>query len=60
MSEKNAHNLDTPAGYNGGKGPGDAVKLPTKHYPSSGNLGKGGGKGVTIDGPCENKEGYHK
>jgi len=52
--------IDSPVpDYNGQKGPGDATQLPTKHYPSSSNLGKDA-HGMSIDGPCENKEGYHK
>lgn len=48
--------IETPAGYNGGKGPGDALKMPTKHYPASGSLGKGMGKGSSIEGPATGKK----
>lgn len=60
MAEKTKLDIDSPAGYNGGNGPGNATKLPTKHYPSSGNMGKSGSK-TTIEGPCEDHaKGYHK
>ena len=59
--DKSVTGIETPAGdYNGSNKPGDALKLPTKHYPSSGNLGKGEGK-TTIEGPCDDyARGYHK
>ena len=61
---ENKHDLDTPAGYVGNIKPDGAEKLPTKHYPSSGKLGEGLGKGKSIiEGPCseENEHrGYHK
>lgn len=52
MPDKTALDIDTPAGYNGGTRPGEALKMPTKHYPSSGDMGKEKGKTV-IEGPCE-------
>jgi len=59
MSEtKVKTDLETPAGYNGGHGPGDALKLPTKHYPDSSKLPYG--KETTIEGPCKEDKGYHK
>lgn len=52
--------IEGPAGYNGGKGPSSSdLKLPTKHYASSTKMATQG-KGTTIEGPCEEKKGYHK
>ena len=52
--------LEGPAGYNGGNGPGGALKMPTKHYPASGDLAKHPGKETNIDSPAP-KDGYcHK
>lgn len=44
-------NIEGPAGYNGGKGPGGAVNLPTKTYASS-HLDKSG-KPTKIDSPAK-------
>lgn len=59
MSEKKVKtDIEGPAGYNGGKGPGDALSMPTKTYPASSKLPEG--KKTQIEGPCSAKEGYHK
>lgn len=48
--------IDSPVpDYNGGKGPGDALNLPTKVYPSSTKMATNG-KGNTIDGPASKKQ----
>lgn len=53
-------NVDSPAGYNGSKEPGGALKMPVKHYPSSTKMATEGKKN-TIEGPCEgDSKGYHK
>jgi len=49
--------LDTPAGYGPSGGPGSALQLPTKHYSES-DVAKHPGKHNSLDGPCNNKEGY--
>jgi len=63
MSKPNEHDLDTPAGYVQ-NGPGDALELPTKHYPNSGSLAKEPPKSSSvIEGPCSPQgelRGYHK
>jgi hypothetical protein len=51
--------IEGPAGYNGGNPPGEALKMPTKIYPGSHDLQKTGKK-TDIEGPCKEKEGYHK
>ena len=43
--------IDTPAGYNGGKGPGSALKMPVKVYPDSSKMPYG--KKTEIEGPCK-------
>lgn len=49
-------NIEGPAGYNGGKGPGGALKMPVKDYPASNKgLPKSPGKGGTVDGPAPKK-----
>lgn len=45
--------VETPAGYGPAGGPGDALKLPTKHYEQPPK-----GKHTSIDGPCTDKGGY--
>lgn len=55
----NKSQIESPADYGTTKGPAGAEKLPTKHYPSSTNMATKGKK-TSIDGPCENKPGYHK
>lgn len=59
MTDKLKTDMDSPAGYNGGEGPGDALKLPIKHYPTSTKIATEGKK-TTIDGPCQDEKGYHK
>lgn len=61
MASKTAKpTMDSPSeGYNGSNGPGEALKMPTKHYPSSSKLGEK--RQSVIEGPCDDcKEGYHK
>lgn len=55
MADKGNY-AEGPAGKNGGSQPGDATSLPTKHYPSSGDMAKQGGKGGTLEGPCTDKK----
>lgn len=59
MAGKGKPTMDSPAGYNGSKEPGSALQMPVKHYPASTKMATQG-KGTTIEGPCEKKEGYHK
>lgn len=50
--------VEGPAGYNGGNGPGGALKLPIKHYPQTQKGIPSKGDKSTIEGPCTGKEGY--
>jgi hypothetical protein len=66
MAEKTEHerkiksDLEGPHGaYHGMKGPDGAEKLPIKHYPETTKMATEG-KHVTIEGPCQEKSGYHK
>lgn len=59
MAKNSKPDLDSPAGYNGGNGPGSALSLPTKKFNSS-DLANKAGKGTTIEGPCSGKENYTK
>ncbi len=56
MPEKTHSQLEGPAGYNGGNPPGNALKMPVKHYPSS---QPSKGKETSIDTPAC-KDGYTK
>ena len=51
--------IEGPAGYGPHGGPKGAEKLPTKHYAETTAMAEKG-KHNTLEGPCENKEGYHK
>ncbi len=46
--------MDSPAGYNGKSGPGNALKMPTKHYASSTDMATKG-KSNTMDSPAKDK-----
>ena len=50
--------IEGPAGFAPFK-PDGAEKMPTKIYPGSHDLQKTGKK-TDIEGPCKEKEGYHK
>lgn len=56
---KDVGGMETPAGFNGSNGPGEALSLPVKKYAST-KLATEGGSGPSMEGPCSDKGGYGK
>lgn len=53
MPDTTKSGIQSPAGYNG-KDPKGGLAAPVKHYPGSGDIGKGRtGKSSMVEGPLD-------